>query len=171
MTHTPTITFKRGDNFKLDITVTDPSSIDAKIQKVILDLADVVVVDATALLAFITAIVPPVQQDIDDQAAILVTAIQTAATEQATYDALIIVNITTWTITSTLRWCGKLVQIMEFTLTNGAAGTFNIRAYEIDTILWEPRKHELDILFTRAPEGGTSSETIIVDVQRGATNG
>jgi Flp pilus assembly CpaF family ATPase len=171
MSHTPRITFKRGDNFKLDITVTDPSSDAAVAQKVILDLADVAVIDATALLAFITAIVPPVQQDIDDQQTILTTAIATAATEQGTYDALIVVDITLWTITSNLSWCGTVIEIMEYTLTNGPLGTFNIRAYEAATILWKPREHNLDILFTRAPEGGTSSETMIVDVQRGATNG
>lgn len=157
MTHTPTITFKRGDNFKLDITVTDPSSDAAVAAQVVLTAAERVL--ELALLAD-----PFVQQDVDD-------AIAAVAAAQATYDGEIVIDITGWTITSQMTWCGRLVQIFEITITNASLGTFNIRAYEADTILWDIRKHELDLLFTRDPEGGTSSETMIVDVQRGATNG
>lgn len=157
MTHTPTITFKRGDNFKLDITVTDPSNDTAEAAQVILTAAQQVY--DRALVAD-----PFVQGDVDTALAALIAA-------QDAYDLTIIVDITNWTITSKMTWCGTVVQIMEITITNASLGTFNIRAYEIDTILWPIRKHNLDILFTRDPEGGTSSETMIVDVLRGATNG
>lgn len=171
MTHTPTITFKRGDNFKLDITVTDPNNDTANAAQIVLSAAIVDVTNAQALLDFYEAVIPPVQQDIDDAQAALDITITDLATAQGIYDAAIVVDITNWVITSQLAWCGTVVEIMEITITNASLGTFNVRAYEVATILWKTRKHDLDILFTRSPEGGTSSETMIVDVVRGATNG
>jgi hypothetical protein len=167
----PKIVFKRGDNFKLDITVTDPNNDTAEAALLVLTTAQTDLTNAQAYLAYLEALVPPVQVDIDAQQAIVNQLVIDVAAAQATYDAAVIVDITNWTITSKLMWCGKVVQDFEITITNASLGTFNVRAYEVDTILWTPRLHEMDILFTRAPEGGTSSETMHVDVQRGATNG
>ena len=171
MTHTPTIAFKRGDNFKLDITVTDPSNDTAEAALLVLTAAQVDLTNAQALLAYLEAVIPPDQPAIDAQQIVVDAAVTALAAAQATYDAAIVVDITDWVITSNLAWCGTVIEIMEVTITNASLGTFNVRAYEVATILWNIRKHSLDIVFTRAPEGSTSSETMIVDVQRGATNG
>ncbi len=156
MTHTPRIAFKRGDSFKLDITITDPNSDEA------LAAAAALVITEAALAAALIA-VPFVQQDVDD-------AIVARDADQATLDAAIIVDITGWTITSKLSWCGTLISTFVVTIVSAVAGTFNITAIPAVTALWKVREHNQDILFVRT-EGNTSSENIIVDVKRGATNG
>ncbi len=170
MTDTPRILFKRGDSFKLDITVTDPNSAAAIAAQVVLTAAEVTLTNAQAVLATAEATIPPVQQDIDDAQAIVDTAVTDLATAQATYDAAIIVDITGWTITSSLRWCGKLITNFVIAIINASIGTFEITATNIVSELWDAREHKMDIHFVR-PSGSTSSETIFVDVERGATNG
>lgn len=156
MTDTPRILFKRGDSFKLDITVTDPNSVASQ-------AAAAALVITEAAYAAALAAVPIVQQDIDD------TLIARDA-DQATYDAAIIVDITGWTITSSLRWCGKLITDFVITIVDASAGTFTITALTTVSELWNAREHEMDIHFVR-PSGATSSETMIIDVERGPTNG
>ena len=156
MTHTPTIFFKRGDSFKLDITVTDPNS-----PASIAAAAALVITEAAYQAAL--AADPQVPQDIIDTKA-------ARDADQATYDAAIIVDITNWTITSSLRWCGKLITNFVVTIVDPAIGTLTITAVTTVSELWDAREHKMDIHFVRA-SGATSSETIIVNVERGATNG
>jgi len=156
MTDTPRFSFKRGDSFRLDLTVTDPSNATAL-------AAAVTLAAAQAALVVTQAAIPYVAQDEID-AQVVVDAAQVA------YDAAIVVDITGWTITSKMAWCGKLIQSFEITITDALLGTLNIQATEFETILWNTREHELDVLFVRA-DGSTSCETIYVDVERGATNG
>ena len=156
MTHSPRITFKRGDSFRLDLTVTDPSNATA-----LGHAADLVITQA-ALAAAIAADPYVLQDEIDAQAAV--------DADQAEYDAAIVVDITGWTVTSTMRWRGEVVQVFEITITDALLGTLNIQATEAQTQLWKIKLHELDALFVRT-DGSTSTETIYVDVQRGATNG
>lgn len=156
MTHTPRISFKRGDSFLLNLTVTDPNSVASLAYMVILVAAQVV------LQAAIDAD-PYVEQDeIDAQAAV--------DAAQSNYDASIIVDITGWTITSKLTWCGKLIADFVVTIINAALGTLTITTTTVVTIEWKEREHQMDILFVRS-EGTTSSETMYVDVERGSTNG
>ncbi len=156
MTHSPRISFKRGDSFRLDLTVTDPNSASAL-------AAAEALATAEANYAAALAADPVVPQDVIDTLALVVST-------QATYDAAIIVDITAWTITSSLRWCGKLITDFTITIVNAAIGTLNITAITTVTELWQVREHQMDILFVRS-EGTTSSETIWVDVKRGSTNG
>ncbi len=156
MTDTPKITFKRGDSFKLDITVTDPNSPAA-----IAAAAALVLTEADYQAALDA--VPQVPQDIIDTKAL-------RDADQATYDAAIIVDITNWTITSSLRWCGKLITNFVVTIVSAVAGTLTITALTTVSELWQIREHNMDIHFVRTA-GATSSETIIIDVERGPTNG
>lgn len=156
MTHDPRISFKRGDSFKLDLTVTDPNS------EAALALMVLLVVAEEAYQAALDAD-PQVPQDIIDTLAAMVAA-------QALYDAAIIVNITGWTITSSLRWCGKLITDFVVTIIDASIGTLTITAATTVSALWTPREHKMDILFVRTT-GSTSSETITINVERGATNG
>lgn len=156
MTHDPRISFKRGDSFKLDITITDPNSAAALAAFATLEEAQ------AAYQAALDAD-PQVPQDIIDTLAAMVVA-------QDAYDLVIIVDITGWTITSKLTWCGKEIAVFVVVIDDPLIGTLNITATSEVTFLWKVRAHEQDILFVR-PEGATSSETIIIDVERGSTNG
>jgi hypothetical protein len=156
MTDTPKIQFTRGDTFKLDVTITDPNSAAA-----LAALALLVIAQANYQAALDAD--PQVPQDIIDTLALLVTA-------QANYDTAIIVDITGWTITSKITWCGSAIATFVVTIVSAVAGTFSINGTPAVTGLWKVREHDMDILFVR-PEGSTSSEAMIVDVERGPTNG
>ncbi len=156
MSNSPRIVFKRGDSFKLDITVTDPNSTASLAYKVVLDAALVVLQEAIDADPYVE------QDEINAQAAV--------DTAQSNYDTSIIVDITNWTITSSLRWCGKLISDFTITIIDASIGTLTITSLTTVTELWTPREHQMDIHFVR-PSGATSSETIIIDVERGATNG
>lgn len=156
MTHNPRLAFKRGDSFKLELTVTDPNSDDSLAANVILVAAQVAYQEALDAD-------PLVPQDVTDTLAAYVAA-------QEAYDDQIIVDITDWTIMSKLVWCGKLITTFVITIINAQLGTLIVTAAPEVTLLWKEREHECDILFVR-PEGSTSSETIWIDVERGATNG
>ena len=170
MTDTPTINFKRGDSFVLNIAITDPNSTASLAAQVVLTDAEETLAAAEVVLAAAIAAIPFVQQDVDDAQAIVDTAITDLAAAQAVYDATIIVSIVGWTITSKLMWCGKFISTLTVTIVSAVGGTFTIDAEEAITLLWKMRKHDMDISFLRT-EGTTSSETIIINVERGATNG
>lgn len=156
MSDAPTIQFKRGDTFQLDISITDPGSVAA------VAAAAVVVVSQAVYDAALVAdpLVPA------DVAAALVQL----NIDQALLDTALIVDITGWTITSKLRWCGKEIAVFTVTIVDALLGTLTIVAIPAVTQLWKIREHNQDIQFVR-PEGTSSSQTIVIDVQRGATNG
>lgn len=156
MTHSPKISFKRGDSFKLDLTVTDPNSEASLAFLVVLVAAQVVLQEAIDADPYVA------QDEIDAQAAV--------DAAQSDYDASLIVDISTWTITSKLTWCGATIATFTVTIINAAIGTLKITTTPEISALWKVREHQMDILFVRS-EGSTSSETIIVDVERGSTNG
>lgn len=156
MTHSPRISFKRGDSFKLELTVTDPNSNASLLAAENLAASEILLQEAIDADPYVE------QDEIDAQAVV--------DADQATYDAAIIVDITGWTITSKLTWCGSEIAEFDITITDASIGTLDIEAAPGITILWKVREHKLDILFIR-PAGNTSSETIYVDVERGSTNG
>lgn len=156
MTDTPTINFKRGDTFKLEIAVVDKLSTAAVAAQTALTNAEAAY--QAALIA-----VPFVQATVD-------STLITRDAAQVTYNAAIIVDITGWTITSKLNWCGKEVSVFTVTIVSAVAGTLTVIALPIVTALWNPREHEQDITFV-TPSGTTSSENIIIIVTKGATNG
>lgn len=170
MTHDPRISFKRGDSFKLEITITDPSTVAAVAAQVVLTAQIATLAAAQVVLQAAIDAIPYVEQDEIDAQAIVDTAVIDLATDQATYDAAIIVDITGWTITSKLTWCGSTIATFTITIVDALIGTLTITALPEVTLLWKVREHQMDMLFVR-PAGSTSSETIIVDVERGPTNG
>jgi len=139
MAKLPFITFKRGDTFKLDLTVTDKLNETAVAAKVVLDAAN--------------AADPQVPLDISNA--------------QATYDAAIIVDITNWTINSQVRWRGKLITDISVVIVNAATGILSINATSEQTEVWEPRDYACDIEFIPGIGAGkVSSETFIIKVEK-----
>ncbi len=154
-THHPSICFKRGDDFKLDFTVTDKNNTTS-----LALLATVV--EAQATLDAALAADPLVQQDVDDAQ----TALDNA---QAAYDTSIIVDITGWTMVSQVRRSGKtLIDALDVTILDAAAGTFALTKDSVDTQLWPVLELGCDIQFTR-PTGIISSETFIIKVEKDMT--
>lgn len=155
MAKTPSIQFKRGDDFKLDLTVTDTNNVTAIAAASALETAQA---DYDAALAAN----PSVPQDIIDTLAIL-DATQTA------YDDSIIVDITGWTIAGQMAWCGQFAANFTMTMIEPTLGTFSMTAGAVVTQTWEPREYEADVEFTR-PEGKVSSQTFIIKVVKDIPN-
>lgn len=152
----PKILVKRGDDFRLDMTIQDLNNDAAIASKAAMDAAQ------TAYDAAIAAI-PQVPADITTTHNALVAA-------QATYADDIVVDISSWTITSKLAWAGKLISTFTVVIVDGPVGNFSIRLDNDETALWKPRTYEMDVQFVRA-EGKVSSETFIVSVEKDITNG
>ena len=147
--------FKQGDSLNLGSTVSDTLSPAA------VSTAATVVIEQTAYDALLIA--DPIDQPaIDAQLIVLNNAI-------AAYDAAIIVDISTWTITSQVRWRGKLIANLTVNITDGVNGAFAITALPIVTQLWDPREYDCDIQFVRPSVGTTSSQTFIIDVEKDVT--
>ena len=155
-TKPPKITVKRGDDFRLDMTVQDENNNAAIAAKAVLEAAQAAYNAALAAN-------PQVPADITSTNAALITA-------QADYAAAIKVDISTWTITSKMAWAGKLISTFNVIITDGPEGDFSVRLGSADTALWKPREYDMDVQFVRA-EGKVSSETFKVIVERDITNG
>lgn len=153
---TPKIVVKRGDDFRLDMTIQDLNNDTAVAAKTAMDAAQ-------AAYDAALAAVPLVSGDVTTTLATLVAA-------KAAYATAIKVDITTWTITSKLAWCGKLVSTFSVVILAPLEGTFSIRLGSADTALWKPRDYDADVQFVRT-EGKVSSETFQVTVERDITNG
>lgn len=149
-----TLSFKRGDDFTIDLTVTDENSPDAIV------LAEELANLQADLQIFIEE--GAVQADID-AAQLLVDS------KQNEYDARITVDITGWTITSSIKVGGRPVDDLVVTFTNPTGGTFNLsKGYEF-TEDWRARMHHVDVQFDRPGIGRVSSETFYVDVEEDVT--
>lgn len=157
MAKNPTIQFKRGDDFKLDLTVTDTNNNIAIAAKLTLTAAQA---DYDAAIAA------------DPQVALDISTAQTALDlAQAAYDTAILVNITDWVIASQIRWCGKLVSDFTVIILDALNGIFTITADAANTQTWIPRVYEMDIEFIRPGTGKISSETLLIEVRKDITNG
>ena len=152
---TTSIKFKRGDDFYLDFTLTDTNS----------DLA----VAAAALVVTEQAtyddllVADPIDQPAIDAQLIVLDA------AKAAYEASVIMDITGWSIASQIRWCGRLIETFNVDMTYANVGMFILTATSAQTQLWNPRKYDIDVQFSRAA-GKISSETFILDVQKDITN-
>lgn len=155
-TKPPKIVVKRGDDFRLDMTVQDLNNDDALVSKAAMDAAQ-------AAYDAALAAVPQVPATITSTYDALVLA-------QAAYAADIVVDITLWTITSKLAWAGKLISTFQVVIVDALTGDFSIRLGNADTTLWKPRTYDMDVQFLR-PEGKVSSETFLVVVEKDITNG
>lgn len=153
----PTVNIKRGDDLRLDVTITDVNNASAV-------SAASTLASAQATLDAANAAVPQVPTDI--------TNAQTALTAaQAVYDAAIIVDISGWTIECAMGWRGNNVATFVVTITDAVNGKFSITTTSAVTKLWTPRVYEADIEFNRPGQGISSSETFNINVIQDITNG
>ena len=155
MAKVPTYNFKAGDDFVLPITVTNKTSAEAV-------AAELVVIQAQADYDEAIAANPQVPLDISDAETALGVA-------KDAYALAIIVDITDWTMTSSIKWCGRLISELVVTKTDAAIGKFEVTAAYTVTELWKPRLCEADIQFI--VDGiRTSSSTFHINVVRDVTN-
>ena len=152
----PRYIVKRGDDFRLDMTIQDHNNDTALAAKIVVDAAQ----EAYDLAL---AADPLVALDVSTTHAALVAA-------QTDYADAIIVDITTWTITSKMAWCGRLISTFNVVILDAPNGVFSLRLASADTSLWKPRLHEADVQFVRT-EGKVSSETFEILVIKDVTNG
>lgn len=139
----PVMDFKRGDDFKLTLVVSN--------KKLPTALAQLEVIKA------LEAIDPPNPTEI--------------AAQMAIYNTMIIVDISTWTMTSQIRYCGKLMDNLQVNITNGPNGVFTLTSPADNTGGWVPRKYDCDIEFDDQVSGITSSETFTINVKEDVTHG
>ena len=152
----PKIMIKRGDDFRLDMTIQDLNN-DTAI------LAKQAQTDAQYAYDAALVVVPP------DPVA-LAAALVTLDAAKAAYLAAITVDVSTWTITSKIAWCGKLIDPLTVVILDAPNGRFSLQASSVLTALWKPRTHEADIQFVRSA-GKISSQTFDIIVERDITNG
>jgi hypothetical protein len=152
---TPKISFKAGDDFILDFTLTDTNHTSAIEAKAVQDAAE-------KTLADLKEAEPLDAQAISDATTALLAA-------QQAYDASILMDITGWGIASQIRWGTNLIDDFEIDMTDVATGKFVLKCAAEKTALWKPKEYVVDIQFTRV-SGKISSQTFIVDVERDVTN-
>lgn len=134
---------KRGDDFKLEMTVTDKKNAAAVAAKTALDAA--------------LAAVPQVPADI--------------ATATTTYNDAIRVDITNWDIKCELRCNGRLLMALDVVITDAAEGIFTMAATALETAKWSPDTYKADVQFVRPGFGTVSSNTFSVEVEEDVTYG
>lgn len=78
------------------------------------------------------------------------------------------VDITNWTITSSVRYARRLIDDLDVTITDGLNGVFTISKPRASTALWVIRTLKCDIQFDR-PTGRISSQTFFIDVEEDQT--
>lgn len=78
------------------------------------------------------------------------------------------VDISTWTITSQVRYARRLVDDLVIVVEDGPNGVFSITKGTADTALWPTRTLKCDIQFDRT-EGRISSNTFLIEVEEDQT--
>ena len=151
---TVTLRFKRGDDFKLDLTVQDTNNTAA------INAATAVTAAENALQAAQDA-TPSVAQDIIDAEAALADA-------KNIYASAIVVDISTWTILSEVRRGTKLVATLDVTVVDPTTGTFTLSNDSLLTQNWPIAELVCDIQFLNQ-NGKVSSDTFMIDVQQDVT--
>lgn len=154
MAKTPKIPFKAGDDFVLTLTVTNKVSAPAL-------AAQTAVIEAQA--AYDALIIADPQVPVAIAAALVI--LDDAKDD---YAAAIIVDITAWTITSSMRWITKLMADFTVTKTNAVLGIFTIDCPSEETQLWKPRVYDVDTQFVIAGKK-SSSPTFQIDVKQDIT--
>ena len=150
----PVLDFKRGDDLKLDFTVQDTNNTAAIAQFAVLTAAQTLLAELQAA--------DPIDQPAVDAQQIVVDDAQTA------YDALIIVNITGWTIRAQVRRGGKLIDDLDISIIDAVNGCFTILKDDSLTAAWPVADLECDIEFITTA-GKNSSETFVIRVKRDIT--
>jgi hypothetical protein len=153
-TKTPKIPFKAGDDFVLTLTVTNKVSAPA-----IAAATDVI--EAQAL--YDAALLADPQVPVDIAAALVVLNDANDA-----YAEAIIVDITAWTITASMRWITKLMAEFTVTKTDAATGVFTLEVSHEETQAWKPRVYDVDVQFLIAGKK-SSSQTFQIEVKQDIT--
>lgn len=146
---------KAGDDFEFILTITNKTSVTAKAAKAVVDAAQI---DLNAAL------------EADPQVPAIISAAESALNSaNNNYALAIVVDISTWDISSSMDWCGKHISNFTVTKTNAALGKLTISALPAVTALWKPRTYDADIEFTINGKK-KSSNTFQVVVDRDVTN-
>lgn len=153
-TKTFKLDFKRGDDFRLDFTLKDTNTAEAIAAKATWD----------AEIETLTALQ---EADLIDQAAIDAQQIIVDAAEDA-YEALILMDITGWVLTSQIRRQNELIGSFTIDDTNFDIGKFTLIMDKADTALWRVCEHDVDIQFGRTT-GTISSQTFKINVMKDVT--
>lgn len=156
-TKTQKIPFKAGDDFILTLTVSNKTS-------------DVAVAAATALAEAQAAY--DAQVLLDDQSgegqAYLANLLEALNTAKDDYAEAIIVDITDWEITSSMRWITKLMADFIVDKVDAATGKFTLECPSEETQAWKPRVYDVDVQFIIDGKK-SSSQTFQIDVKKDVT--
>lgn len=137
----PYLVIKRGDDFNLELTVSDTTNEAALTAQTLFKL----------------------ELEKDKPNAIVIQE------QLDAYNAAIIQDITDWTIECQMRWCGRLLYDFTITITDGPKGLFTVSAPHTDTQEWIPRKVEADLQFT-INNKRISSETFEIQIKKDQTS-
>lgn len=150
-----TIQFKRGDDFKIDLTFTDTANDIAVAARASLDAAQE---------AYDMSLEADPQVPVDIAAFL---AARDAA--QLAYDNAIVVDITGWVITAQARMSDKLINNLTVNVPDPLTGAFTVMCASSLTTDWPVTKLDVDIQVTDSSFGTVSTETFYVEVQRDVT--
>lgn len=154
VTKTPKIPFKAGDDFVLTLTVTNKVSAPALV-------AETAVIEAQSIYDNLLIADPP-------DAVAIAAALVVLNAAKDDYAEAIIVDITDWTITASMRWITKLMADFIVTKTDAVTGRFTLEAPSEDTQAWKPRVYDVDVQFLIAGKK-SSSQTFQIDVKKDIT--
>lgn len=154
VTKTPKIPFKAGDDFVLTLTVTNKVSAPAL-------AAETAVIEAQSIYDNLLIADPP-------DAVAIAAALVVLNAAKDDYAEAIIVDITDWTITASMRWITKLMADFVVTKTDAATGKFTLEVPAEDTQLWKPRVYDVDVQFLIDGKK-SSSQTFQIDVKKDIT--
>ena len=153
-TKTQKIPFKAGDDFILTLTVSNKTS-------------DVAVAAATALAEAQTAYNEEAAKETPNPTT-LAALTDTLNAAKDDYDEAIIVDITNWVITSSMRWITKHVADFIVTKVDAATGKFTLECPSEQTQNWKPRVYDVDVQFVIGGKK-SSSQTFQIDVKKDVT--
>ncbi len=153
-TKTSKIPFKAGDDFVLTLTVTNKTSTEA-------------VAAATAVAEAQANYDAEIIKDTPNPTTVASLLAALNAAKDA-YDEAIIVDITDWEITSSMRWVTKLIATFIVTKTDAETGKFTLECSSEETQQWKTRVYDVDIQFIINGKR-SSSQTFQIDVKRDVT--
>lgn len=156
-TKTQKIPFKAGDDFILTLTVSNKTS-DAAVAAITAVAEAQAAYDAQVLL-----------NDQSSEGQIHLTNLfNTLNTAKDTYDEAIIVDITDWVITSSMRWITKLMANFTVDKVDAVTGKFTLECSSEETQSWKPRVYDVDVQFIIDGKK-SSSQTFQIDVKKDVT--
>lgn len=146
--------FKRGDDFKVDFTLTNTNHITALSLKATLEAEKLILEGLEAA-------------DPLDTVAIATQAAAVQVADDA-YEDSILMDISGWVISAQLRRFTNLVSDFTINMDYANIGRFTLTCPASETQMWKPVTHQCDIQFERGV-GKVSSETFLVEVEKDVT--